>query len=330
MSSLLSYAGYIIPDTRKDDIRLNSAVSAASFKKVNKVSILIDKYEGVIDYDSYFYRRDLITNLVNTSLFFKGTEDKITVEAFLDNLAYDNLRHDTANWFSGQIAYLVTDKLSIGGGASFRDWSVSGDDFTETKVNLSYKLNENYFVGLGLRNRATAGDDLEDLKETHMGIGLMSETIDAELVVLKIDGDSSKLSYRADSMEQRLTVVGHLGSIEIYGEYSHYASQANFEDYGVDNKINITQFYIAPEFEFNKNYFLGIVYQKKDTVEKQNSYALDSTKSGVYLRLDQFGKFQYKLEVSNTDSYYNYDYSVSSTDYKELNRNIHLSATYKY
>ena len=243
---ITSYAGYIIPDTRRDQTWSTSNIAAASYLKRNNVSV----NHSQINYKLESYETRYISDKL-ISLSQSGAHTlELELDAYNDKITGSSSSEEYSNKVSLAYSYLINEKLSIG---SYWDYSTEYDD--NSYLGSVWKMDGNTYLGMRISDFFADHDRRE--KKYILGYGKRGESLDYELSFAY----TPNISLDKDETNQssiNFLSVWRLNKFELQSSYE--VSYTNIEEGTEDLSKTGHWLYLRPEYEYLSNHFLGAVY----------------------------------------------------------------------
>ena len=330
--SLEAFAGYIVPNIRRDNITKNESGSAVGFsKRANNVGVAIgtqtleEEYEGDND-------NDLDINKQEVQIFHKFGES-IGVEASIQNTKYkedyesDSEEYETDN-YRLNVSYLAMENLSLG--ATIWNFDNSGEgsnDGNRILINSTYNLRDNHYIGGAIGKSAYSNID-EAHTNIYFGYGYLSESLSVEALISHSTAVEDKDSDI--SIGENTEILGEVNWVR--GEWDIYANfiHSQYNDDVDDQEANTTRFEVSPEYKLTEAYFVGLnlessvtFYEVKDTDYK---YEETSSRIGVFGRM-KINQFQAKLALNSVSGSFD-DKEEDDQDYDTTGTELEINLNY--
>ena len=314
-------AGYIIPDTRRDQTWATSNIAAASYLKRN--SLNINYAESKYNFETSDQR-----NINNdfTSLNQSGAHTvELNVSGYNVRQTGSSYKNNNETKVNLAYSYLINEKVSLG---SYWDYSSEYDQ--NSYLGSVWKKDANTYIGMRISELFASNTDRG--RQYLIGYGKRYEEIDYEITISYAPNIAS---YDNDSHLVTLGVlsVWRLQNWELQSTYTMYKTEIDENS----EKLSTTahQISVRPEYEVIPNYFVGATfsYLLGKKTYKDNStdvdYTLDENYQtvGLFLRSILNG---FQLYASYISGDYNRDYSHRTSNDNFVGQSLNLKVSYLF
>lgn len=276
--SLEAFAGYIVPNIRRDSITFNEGGSAIGLtRKNNNVGVVLGSSKDNEDYKANSADTDetaqakILTGAISVN-------ESLHAEFLVQNYEYeresDISESDTEyKTYFGNLAYTVSKEIFLGLNIYNIDFETDeGIDRNHLSLSGTFNLAGNHYLGGGVGKKTYAGRDL-DQTVTYFGYGFLNENLSVEGLaeVTTAAEDSS----RDESLGTELKIIGNVNWVKDEWDIIALVSSSAERDDEDDETRTVATIFVAPEYKFTEMYFAGLTLRHRSVYYLNEGNSVD-------------------------------------------------------
>lgn len=300
----LAFAGYIVPNIKRNQVEFNNTGAAATLYERNNISLSYSKDTEEVKGQN----EDDEDTIKGISLILNKNKLAIEVNA-LENDFKRNSSEFKSNGLRLNAGLNLNEALSFGIQSTILD-NKDGDDANILGGSGLIKLKNGLVFGAALNKITFNGTDL-DIFQYITGIGKVEKNSAYEIVLINTPGDKKDTSYTNDNISIRAegTFINkefQLSPVVVY-------SLSTLDEDSFDERTMSLDYGAELEYMLNQNFFLGGgfilgIEDFEDETDMTQDYETERASLSLFLRFkhDKFqGLFSYETINEERDGFAN-------------------------